>query len=300
MQETSHNEEAPAGGAEAVPDAAPGDPEADDDGFSERVLDSFVEIFWEPEIQRRGGVEVTGPVYAALAVMVPGEPVEVRFNDEVMVVAKAKPDSPTAPGDPVTADNLDDGDDFEPVDVDPNAGWVMWLVLPNGHQYARFDFSRNRARSLRLLELARSYMAAAQGALETLSLGPALENAMAAAELAITAQSYTFTTEAPASGGGRNSHSSRKHWTKVQAGLGNTTPDAHHTLVELGKVRPAARYGEGELPPPARVGELLTAVENLLDHAAARVGSLLRTQNPAFLARVLSDQPTMAETPPAS
>lgn len=300
MQETSRVEEGPAGEAEAVPDAAPAGPESDDGGFSERVLKSFVEIFWEPELQRRGGVGFTGSMYAALAVMVPGEPVEVRLNDEVMVVAKARPGSPMTPGDPVTADNLDDVEDFEPVDVDSNAGWVMWLLLPNGHQYARFDFSRNRARAVRLLELARGYMSAAHRGLETLSLGPALENAMAAAELAITAQSYTFTIEAPATGGGRNSHSSRKHWTKVQVGLGNTTPDAHRTLVELGKFRPAARYGEGELPPLARVVELLAAVEDLLDHAAARVGSLLRTQDPAFLARVLADRPMPTEDLSAS
>ena len=294
MQETSDFEDEPASESWAVHDSVPRD--ADDDDFSSRVLNSFVEIFWEPEIQRRGGVDVTGPVYAALAVMVPGEAVEVRLNEEVVVVAKAGPDSPVNPGDPVTVENLDDVEDFEPVGVDPNAGWVMWLILPNGHQYARFDFGRNRARSLRLLELARDYMITAQGAFETQRLGPALENGMAAAELAITAQSYTFTTEAPTSGSGRNSHSSRKHWTKVQVGLGNTTPDAHRTLVELGEFRSAARYGEGELPPSARVGELLAAVENLLDHAGARVGSLLRTQEPAFREATVADQSTVDET----
>lgn len=284
-QEPFVNEMAHSDAEPAVEDQDGGGP-SEDDGFSERVLNSFFDIFWNPEIQRRGGIDATGPIYAALAVLAPGEPTDVRLNEEVRIVAKAKSGSLVSPGDPVTPENLNNVEEFEPLAVDPNAGWAMWMILPDGRQYARFDLLRNRARSLRLIALARGYIATAQAALQAEHLGPALENAMAAAELAVTAHSYVFTTDTPTSGGRRNSHSSRQRWTKVQVGLGNTTPDAHQTLVALGQVRPAARYGEGELPPVAQAANLVSAVEDLVEHSAARVGSLLRTQDPAFIAEL--------------
>ena len=41
----------------------------------------------------RGGPEATGPIYAALAILKPGMPVEVRLNEEVEMVARAKVDA---------------------------------------------------------------------------------------------------------------------------------------------------------------------------------------------------------------
>ena len=99
---------------------------------------------------------------------------------------------------------------------------------------------------------------------------------MAAAELAVTAQTLlVISVDEPLTGRRRNSHSARTHWTKVQVGLGNTTPDAHETLVTLGDLRGAARYGEGNLPAPERVGALLAAVSKLLENAAPPIGAAL-------------------------
>ncbi len=146
------------------------DPDAGDEGFgggefADRVLESLKETFWDPEVARRGGPESTGHIYAALAILKPGAPVEVRLNEEVEIVARAKVDAPVERGEPVTVDNLENIEAFEPVGVDPNAGWVAWLVLPDGRQYSQFDFVRNRARSLQLLKLARQYRDTAEEAL---------------------------------------------------------------------------------------------------------------------------------------
>lgn len=107
---------------------------------------------------------------------------------------------------------------------------------------------------------------------------------MAAAELAVTAQTYSFSTHPVEEGGGRHTHSARQHWTKVHAGLGNTTSDAHATLVALHRLRGTARYGEGGLPTPDEAQVLLEAVGRLVEDAAMRVGKLLRTQEPDFIA----------------
>lgn len=244
------------------------------------------EMFWEPEIERRGGLEVTGPIHTALAILSPGKPVEIRLNEECQLVARARVNSAVKPGDPVTADNLDSIEALEPLDVDPDAGWVVLAVLPDGRQYARFDFIRNRGRSLRLIALAREYVATARDALVAGRLGPAIENAMAAAELAVTARTHSFETDAPTSGGRRNTHSARLHWTKVHVGLGNTVATAHDTLRALNGLRPSARYGEGALSEREQVEPLLESVEHLVEDAERRIGPLLRTQDPGFVAEL--------------
>lgn len=249
----------------------------DESGFTQRVLASFREMFWDPEIERRGGLEATGPIVSAIAILKPGAPVEIRLNEECEVVARARADYPVNSGDPVTIENLEAIESLEPVGVDPDAGWVMLAVLPDGRQYARFDLTRNRGRSRRLLSLSHEYLSTAREAAQRGRSGPAIENAMAAAELAVEARVYTLEA-APASGKRRNAHSTRLHWTKVHVGLGNTVSTAHSTLRELNSLRGAARYGEGPLPDHKQVEALLLAVEELIEDADARIGPLLRTQ----------------------
>ncbi|QLQ15506.1 MAG: HEPN domain-containing protein [Micropruina sp.] len=259
---------------------------AEDVDFTTRVLSSLREAFWEPEIIRRGGEEAVGPVHRALAIMYPGRPVEVLLNSEFQLMARARRTAETEPGSPVTVNNLDALEALEPVGVDPDAGWVVWVLLPDGREMAQFDFVRNRARSLRLLSLARQYLDTAEDALRAGRVGPALENAMAAAELAITARIFSFTTDQPTEGGRRNAHSARKHWTKVHVGLGNTTTDAHDTLVALHDLRGASRYGEGEVGGHSKAGALVDSVKRLVDDVELRVGKPLRTQDPDFIARL--------------
>lgn len=147
---------------------------------------------------------VTGEVHQALAIMRPGQAVEVLFNDEFKLVARAKVDSDVSKGDPVTLETLGAVEGIEPIGVDPNAGWAAWLVLPDGRQIMQFDFIRNRGHSLRLLALARDYLATAHDAAGSGRIGPTIENAMAAAELAVTAQTYSFSTHPVEEGGGRH------------------------------------------------------------------------------------------------
>lgn len=284
MSEPEHVNGPPGEHVDGEAQSDDGDDQALSEEFADRVLESMRETFWEPEIERRGGPAVTGEVHQALAIMRPGQAVEVLFNDEFKLVARAKVNSGVTRGDPVTLENMAAIEGIEPIGVDPNAGWAAWLVLPDGRQIMQFDFIRNRGHSLRILALARDYLSTAHDAAGSGRMGPTVENAMAAAELAVTAQIYSFSTDPVKEGGRRNIHSARQHWTKVQAGLGNTTSDAHTTLVTLHRLRGTARYGEGNLPTPDEAQVLLEAVGRLVEDAAVRVGKLLRTQEPDFIA----------------
>lgn len=52
---------------------------SDDASFGERLFSEFMEFFWSPEIERRGGSEVVGTLSKSLVIMMPGEPISVRF-----------------------------------------------------------------------------------------------------------------------------------------------------------------------------------------------------------------------------
>jgi hypothetical protein len=84
------------------------------DEFDSRVMSNIYDVFWAPEIERRGGLGVTGPLVAALAVLPPGGPVRVLLNEEVELVARARTRSAIDPGTTLTLDNVGELDRIEP------------------------------------------------------------------------------------------------------------------------------------------------------------------------------------------
>jgi len=164
---------------ESMASATTDSPETDalSDGFAANAVQNMWDIFWQPEVERRGGLSVTGPIAAAMAIMKPGAPVEIRLNDEVEVRARARADSPVTSGEPLTAENLDALENFEPGNVHPDAGWALFVVLPNGSAYLQFDFRRNRSQGNRRLALAAEYLHVARLAEDGRMWGPEIGRA---------------------------------------------------------------------------------------------------------------------------
>lgn len=102
---------------------------------------------------------------------------------------------------------------------------------------------------------------------------------MAATELAVTAQTYSFSTYPVLEGGRCNTHSARQYWTKVHAGPRNATSNIHTTQVTLHRLPGAARYDKGELPTPDEAQVLLESVGRLVEDAAMRLGTSCRLKS---------------------
>jgi hypothetical protein len=242
--------------------------------FAQNTFQSMFDLFWDPEIERRGGLEVTGPLRKALAIMRTDQPVEILLNEEADLVLSAEATGPIERGDPIYPDDIGDVSDLRPLRIDEEAGWVAFAVLPNGQGMLAFDFRRNRGRGRRLLQLAREYLEVAQGACAAGHERPAVEAAHACAELIVTAMMY-LTDEAPVNGG-RSPHGKRKHWLNVHTHLGNAPVRFHESLVRLGELRPSARYGEEKRQPASgEVGKLIHVLREMIEHAAVRVGEPL-------------------------
>lgn len=247
------------------------DAQADEqDTFERNVTQNLHDIFWAPEIQRRGGAAVVGPFLAGLAVLPPDEAPRVLLNDEVQIVAKARADSPLPTNEPLTRNNLDHLDRLEPVGVHPDHGWVLSALLPDGRMYSAFDFRRNRGSGKRLLALAEDYRATAEEALAAGRVGPCIECAFAAAELAVVAMMHLT----PQTGRRKNSlHRARSDWLDNFTQLGNAPRHFHETVAALSQARGSSRYGEAGTPVTVEhAASLLEPVAALIDHAQTRVG----------------------------
>lgn len=244
-----------------------------DDEFATNVLQSMQDIFWQPEIDRRGGLEVTGTITKALAILAPGSATEVKFNKEFELAVQARVNRPIEAGEDVTIGDVDDVEWLEPVGIDPDAGWAAFVVLPDGRAFVSFDFRRNLNRGRRLLALAREYFDTSAHALEMGHAGPCLDACHTAIELAVTAMMYT-SDDTPLAGG-RDRHGRRLHWLNSFTKLGNAPRNYHEALVELSRLRSAARYGDPELSVSReRIEELHATAARVIEHAETRLGSV--------------------------
>lgn len=239
-------------------------PESDPE-FSESLLEQIFSLWVEPELERRGQDLGRDGVSKALVVMAPGRRVETLINDEAELVAEVRVTRPVEAGEPVTTTDVDRVESVRPHDIDPNAGWICFARLGNEVVIA-FDFRRNRARAGRLIQRAREFVHAARLARDASLLGPAIEAAFAAAELAVVGQMLLIDDDPP------QAHPQRRRWFVGWTELGNA-PDVHsRTLTTLAKHRRAARYADRAVRLDSeRLAEVLSVVDEMIDHASSAI-----------------------------
>lgn len=244
-----------------------------EDEFASRVIDQVFDLFVLPELERRGLPPDQASVRKALITLRPRAGTTVELNDEAELAILAVATRPLEAGESVSTDDIDlaSAMSLRPVSVDPDAGWVALAQLPSGVMVA-FDFTRNRARALRLLAKAASFQATAEDALVNGRVSVALDLAFSAAELTVTALMYLLDDDPLR---GRNLHGRRTGWFSQWTRLGNSPSEYHRLLSRLAGLRPAARYGDTE-PLPIEVARTLVAkVLGLITNASERIGEVL-------------------------
>jgi hypothetical protein len=117
-----------------------------------------------------------------------------------------------------------------------------------------------------VLHRASDFAEIAHAALASGRLGPALENAFAAAELSVVAE-LLLIADAPT-----RSHRDRLERWRAWATLGNAPTEHAEALATLAQMRAAARYGEAPLASDHRiVATLVGTMDDMLEHARSRV-----------------------------
>jgi hypothetical protein len=229
------------------------------------IIDQIFQLWIEPELVRRDLTLDRDQVHTALVVLSPGTGPSVYLNDEASFVAEATASKPISAGDPVSTSDISEILGIRPVNIDLDAGWVGFVQV-GGVRFVAFDFRRNRDRARRLIALGFDFLETARSALELGRLGPAIENAFAAAELGVTAQ-VLLINDAPT-----KDHPTKQRWFRSWTELGNAPQKHSKALATLASLRKAARYGGKKLKTEQSViVELLDDVRDLVLFAQERV-----------------------------
>lgn len=247
-----------------------GDSEAPFPG--DALLEQIFDLWVEPELHQRGIELPREQILKALVVMEPGSrPVRTLVNDEADLIGTVRATRALEAGDAVTTADFDEVRHVRPAEVDPDAGWVCFVRLGT-EVYISFDLRRNRREAERLLDRGDEFAAAARDALEAGRRAVAVDNAFAAAELAVSAQMLVFgSDERPKKGRPPRPHDERIKWFKGWTKLGNAPTEQGIALADLARFRGAARYGKAVPIRPAYLSHLVEVVDEMLIFARSRL-----------------------------
>jgi hypothetical protein len=230
------------------------------------LIDQMFTLWILPHIERSNLDVSRDQIVQAVVILHPNGAPEVLLNDQAELVAKAKVRGAVAAGEPVTTENVEQLSALRPANVPPNAGWIAFALLPGSGIMVAFDFRYNRDRATELLDRAQEFLVTGREALASGRIGPSVETALAAGELAITAMASLQNIVHK----GRNSHGARQAWLNSYTHVGNGTPDWYRAMRHLLEARPSARYGDPQgrdLPTPTELAEFLAHVEDLVQYA---------------------------------
>jgi hypothetical protein len=236
------------------------------DEMAAAVLDQVFDLWILPAIRARGLQLGRDQVRKALVTSKPGSAPKVSVNDEALLSVQVPAPGPVAVGEAVPVD-ANAVSALRPITVDPDAAWIALVVL-GGQVIVAFDFRRNRATALALLDRADAFLRTANAALAVGDAHPAVETGWAAAELGVMAQMLVI------GGSLQQSHPAREQWFAnwTSRRLRNA-PRAHYqALARLAKLRPWARYGVAD--PPPQPGELEQRLRDVGDLLAGARGFL--------------------------
>ena len=222
------------------------------------TVEHMFEIWVEPELERRGLTPADLQVRKALVVLKRDQSPLVKVNEEVELMATVRATRAIAKGEEIRASDFDEVHSLKPVGIDEDAGWITFLALPDGRLYLAFDFRYDLGRSNYVLARAKEFTASAADDLAARRFGPAIDNALAAAELAVMIQMRTHAMPADP----QNRHGWRYAWFDGWARLGNA--DNAHALAirRLQQLRGWARYADDRQTGP-RDGEVQRLVEEV-------------------------------------
>ena len=229
--------------------------------MGERIHAQLFELWIEPELARRGGLD-RDEVRRAAVLMT--DPPTVLLNDEVQVVASVRATRSIQAGEAVTESDFDEVRGAHPVGIDPNLGWILYVVV-GAAAIVSFDLRANRATAEQMLVLASDHLAAANSELAAGRPGPSIDGALAAAELAVKAETLLLGQT-----GIRHHHERLEFWSNWVR-LGNAPSHLSGTFARLTAERPAARYGDRPISMSAQdISAAILEVSEMIDLARAR------------------------------
>lgn len=211
------------------------------DELGQAQVQHWVTTYVAPEIDRRVAANAWSPetpVSSAQILLRSGQPPEVRLNNEVALLARAKVNRPLDAGDDVFAEDIDRIEGYELLPDDSDAAHITLLAQQDGC-LAIFSFTAHAGPQVEHLEAAREFVDGAREALAAGRLRLFAETAWSASELLIKAELHVL-PDADLVANRR--HSFLRHAYGVWARLGNSEERFAKLYIALDEMRAEARY----------------------------------------------------------
>jgi len=213
-----------------------------DETIKQRVFQQVMDIFIIPEIERRrkeGKIkDGTGITKMQIVFSLDKGSNEIRLNEEVKAVAKAKINRSINKDEIVYEIDIDAIEKIELTDEDVNCGHITLLLFKN-NWIISFDFRYNKERVKNHIDASKEFYETAVDSLDKSRTRAFYENAFASAEL--LAISVLLTLPSKEILECRN-HKKRLSQFKDWADLGNVKMEFSTTLSGLSELRDSARY----------------------------------------------------------
>ena len=210
--------------------------------IKQKIFQQVMDVFIIPEIEkkRKDGSIKDGTIITKMQIVfsLDTEKNEVRLNEEVKAIAKAKANKPIQNGEIVSDKDIDAIEDIKLTDEDVNCGHITLLLFKN-NWIISFDFRYNKERVKAHIEASKEFYDSALDNLDKNRLRPFYENAFASAEL--SAKSVLLALPDKKILEGKN-HKDRIEKFKNWAKLGNVKMEFSNTLSSLSGLRDSARY----------------------------------------------------------
>jgi uncharacterized protein (UPF0332 family) len=157
-----------------------------DEEFVQNLMQQVHELWISPEVERRreaGRLPDDFKIRAAQVIMnLDADAPEVRFNEEIKVLAEAEWTRDVDYGEEVTEADVERISDLVLTDQDPNEGHLT-LMLFKGRWILAFDFRYNASHVAATLNAAREFLDVATFALDQHQMRAFTDNLFSAAEL---------------------------------------------------------------------------------------------------------------------
>ena len=216
-----------------------------DDETKQRVFQQVMDIFVNPEIERRRkeGTIKDGTLITKMQIVfnLDKGKNEIRLNEDVKAIVKGRATRDIQKGEAVYETDIDAIEDIELTDEDVNCGHITLLLFKN-NWIISFDFRYNKEKVREHIEASKEFYETATNSLENNRLRAFYENAFATAELSAKSILLLLPDKDILNDKSSKSHGKIKNKLNNWTNLGNVKMEFSTTLSKLRDLRDSARY----------------------------------------------------------
>lgn len=246
------------------------------DEFGQRVFQQFMELYINPEVNRRQEAgELPKPLDLRAAQIIffsDDRKTLVRINEEIKTIAKVKFKQGISKvvGEPIFQHEIEGLEEINLTeDDDPDCGHAT-LIKINGRWTIAFDFRYNKGLSHSHIKTASEFYEAAEFSLAKKNWSASIDNLFNCAEL--SAKVILMTSPEPGFIK-KAKHKLIQSKYNQFADLGNVNETHRNALNKLSGWRISARYLKGNISiPEDEANRLLTVVKDMLEYAKNYIG----------------------------